>query len=144
MRIDAAKRFTTGTTLIEVLVGIAIFAVGCFTLTQLMLGAATSEAAARRTIVASRLAEERMSEIAAARFEEISEENFPDEDFGRVGGGGNGLDGYRRTVAIVDSVDARARRFMKSVEVEVEWREGGRRRNVSLRSNLSGGETTEP
>jgi prepilin-type N-terminal cleavage/methylation domain-containing protein len=137
MRIAETKRSPEGMTLIEVLVGMAIFAIGCFTLTQVMLGAMTSEAATRRTVVATSLAHARMSEIAATeRFGDIREENFPDEDYGAVAGGAAGFEPYRRTVTIADSTDARGRAIMKTVEVEVEWREGGKRRSVSLRSSI--------
>lgn len=124
-----------GMTLLEILVGLAIFAIGCFTLTQVIFGAMKSGASARKTVVATTLAHERMSQIMkAGRFGDIREENFPDEDYGRVGGGAGDYGSYRRTVTITDSMDSSGSSLMKTVEIEVEWRESGRRRNVSLRS----------
>jgi hypothetical protein len=137
MRIIEMVKGAIGLTVIEVLVGIAIFAVGCFTLTQVMFGVMSSEAATKKTVVATSLAEERMSQIVAAiQLGDINEESFPDEDYGQIGGGAVEYAAYRRTVAIADAAGAPGRGVMKTVEVEVEWREGGRRRNVSLRSSV--------
>ena len=137
MRIVDTIKSAIGLTVIEVLVGVAIFAIGCFTLTQVMFGAMSSQAATKKTVVATTLAEERMSQIMAAiQLGDINEESFPDEGYGQIGGGAGEYAAYRRTVTIADSTDAWGRLIMKTVEIEVEWRESGRRRNVSLRSSV--------
>ena len=125
-------------TLIEVLVGMAIFAIGCLTLTQVMFGAMKSGTAGRKTAKATTLAHERMAEImASGRFGDIREENFPDEDYGRLNRGAGDCVAYRRIVTITDSTGASGQSVVKTIEVEVEWREGVRRRNVSLRSSVT-------
>jgi type II secretory pathway pseudopilin PulG len=130
-------RTIAGMTVLEILVGMAIFAIGCFTLTQVIFGAMQSRTGARRTVLATSLAHEKMAEIMrAARFNEISEWNFPNEDYGSVAGGSGEYGSYRRTVSIADSTDAHGRSILKDVKVEVEWRENGKRRSVSLHSSI--------
>ncbi len=132
-----ATKSAGGMTLLEILVGMAIFAIGCFTLTQVIFGAMQSKTGKRRTVVATSLAHERMAEIMrASRFSDISKRNFPDEQYGRVAGGSPEYSAYRRIVMIADSTDVRGRSILKEVRVEVEWREGGKRRSVSLHSNI--------
>lgn len=137
MRIPTSTFGRRGMTVIEVLVGMTIFAIGCFTFTQVMFGAMQSKAAERYTVLATSLAHERMAEIVSSGdYAGMNETRWPDEDFGEVGGGADEYAGYRRTVTIADSLGALGQSVLKDVRVEVQWREGGRLRHVSLRSSV--------
>ncbi len=126
-----------GMTVIEVLVGMTIFAIGCFTFTQVMFGAIQSGAGERYTVVATSLAHERMAEIlSSGDYAMLNESEWPDENFGEVRDGERDFAAYRRTVTIADSLGQWGQSVLKDVRIEVQWREGGRLRHVSLRSSV--------
>lgn len=137
MQLLESTRGRGGMTVIEILVGMTIFAIGCFTFTQVMFGAMQSKAAERFTVVATSLANERMTEIMSkGDYASLNESAWPDENFGEINGGAPEYAGFRRTVTIADSLGRRGESVLKDVRVEVQWREGGRLRHVSMRSSV--------
>lgn len=127
-----------GMTLVEILVGMTIFAIGVLALTRVMFGAMRSNVKSKHVVVATNLAHQRMEQILGSmRYSDITAANFPTEDYGTISGGNPDYSIYRRSVAITDSLDALGSSVMKEITVRVEWREQGVDRNVEMRSSIS-------
>lgn len=127
-----------GMTLVEVLVGMVVFAIGLLSLSQVMFQVMHSNRTSRNTVVATNLAHERMEQIVSStRYNNITNANFPDETWGQVNGGTPEYASYQRTVAIADSLNALGNSIYKEITIRVEWRERGRTRDVELRSGVS-------
>ncbi len=138
MRSKSYLANSKGMTLIEILVGMVIFAIGVLALTRVMFGAMRANTKSKHVVVATNLAHQRMEQILGSmRYSDITNANFPTEDYGTVAGGDPDYANYRRSVAIADSLDALGSSVMKEVIVRVEWREKGVDRNVELRSSIS-------
>jgi hypothetical protein len=79
-----------------------------------------------------------MEQISSSlRYSAINEINFPDEDYSEIGGGNEEFAGFRRIVAISDSLNAMGNSVIKEITVRVEWHDGGDVRNVELKSCIS-------
>lgn len=127
-----------GMTLIEILVGMTIFAIGLLGLSRVTFQVMHANLSSRKTVIATNLAHERMEQlVSVTRYGTIVANNFPDEDYGQVNGGSPDYTGFRRTVAIADSLNALGNSVMKEITVRVEWRESGKTRDVQLRSSIS-------
>ncbi len=135
------KRFLKdkrGMTLVEVLVGMVIFAVGLLGLSRVTFQVMHSNLSSKHTVVATNLAHQRMEQIiGSTRFSAITAANFPSEDYGQLDGGNDEFDKFRRTTTIADSLNALGNSVVKEVTVRVEWRESTRTRNVELKSSIS-------
>ena len=142
MEVDMLKRIIPigrkGMTLIEILVGMTIFAIGLLSLSQVTFQVMHANLRSKHTVVATNLAHQRMEEIMSAmRYDDIIGNNYPDEDYGQVDLGNPDYSNFKRTVTIVDSLDALGGSVLKEIMVEVEWREFANTRNVELRSSIS-------
>ena len=125
-------------TLVEIMVGMTIFAIGLLGLSRVMFTVMNSNLTSKQTVVATNLAHQRMEQISGSlRYTAINANNFPNEDYGQIGGGADEYAAYRRTVAIVDSTNALGNSVIKEVTVRVEWRNRGNTRNVELKSCIS-------
>jgi len=126
-----------GMTLVEVLVGMTIFAVGLLGISQVMFGVIRSNMTSKNVGIATNLAHQRLEQImSSTRYSAINSTNFPDEDYGQIGGGASEYQSFRRTVAIADSTNALGNSVMKEITVRVEWRERGRTRDCELNSSI--------
>ncbi len=129
---------SNGMTLIEVLVGLTIFAIGLLGLSRVSFQAMHANLRSKHTVIATNLAHQRMEEIiSATRYDNITEPGYPDEDYGNVNGGMGEYAKFNRAVSVVDSLNAIGTSVMKEVSVRVEWNEMGTVRNVELRSSIS-------
>ncbi len=127
-----------GMTLVEVLVGMTVFAIGLLGLSRVMFSTMHSNLASKHTVVATNLAHQRMEQImSSTRYNSITSANFADEDFGSLMGGNSEYSRFSRTVSIVDSTNALGNSVMKEITVRVEWREAKTMRNVELKSSIS-------
>ncbi|MBD3179039.1 MAG: prepilin-type N-terminal cleavage/methylation domain-containing protein [Candidatus Latescibacteria bacterium] len=126
-----------GMTLVEVLVGMTIFAIGLLGLSQVMFGVIRSNMSSKNTGIATNLAHQRLEQImSSTRYGAINAGNFPDEDYGQIGGGASEFQKFKRTVAIADSTNALGNSVMKEITVRVEWRDRGKLRDVELNSSI--------
>ncbi|UCF05382.1 MAG: prepilin-type N-terminal cleavage/methylation domain-containing protein [bacterium] len=132
------KNNDDGMTLVEVLVGMMIFAIGLLGLSRVTFQVMRANMQSRHTVVATNLAHQRMEQImSSTRYGSITEANFPDEDYGQVNGGASDYAIYSRSVAIADSLNSLGNSVLKEITVRVEWNESGRTRNVELNSSIS-------
>jgi prepilin-type N-terminal cleavage/methylation domain-containing protein len=126
-----------GMTLVEVLVGMTIFAIGLLAISQVMFGVIRSNMTSRDVGIATNLAHQRLEQImSSTRYGAINTSNFPDEDYGQIGGGASEFQKFSRTVSIADSTNALGNSVMKEITVRVEWRERGKLRDVELNSSI--------
>jgi prepilin-type N-terminal cleavage/methylation domain-containing protein len=126
-----------GMTLVEVMVGMTIFAIGLLGLSQVMFGVFRSNMASKNVGVATNLAHQKLEQImSSTRYGAINTSNFQDEDYGQIGGGASEYQKFRRTVAIADSTNALGNSVMKEITVRVEWRERGKLRDIELHSSI--------
>lgn len=127
-----------GMTLVEILVGMTVFAIGVMSLTRIMFQAMHANVRSKHVVVATNLAHQRMEQILSSmRYDNITSAAFPTEDYGSLEGGSADYAVYRRVVAIADSTDALGSSVMKDVTVRVEWRESNGQRNMQIRSSIS-------
>jgi type IV pilus modification protein PilV len=132
------KKNNDGMTLVEVLVGMMIFAIGLLGLSRVIFKVMQANMQSRHTVVATNLAHQRMEQImSSTRYGSITEANFPDEDYGQVNDGASDYAIYSRNVAIADSLNSLGNSVLKEITVRVEWNESGRARNVELNSSIS-------
>jgi Tfp pilus assembly protein PilV len=138
MKITRRIGGSAGMTLVEILVGMTLFAVGVLSLTHVMFQAMHANTRSKHVVVATNLAHQRMEQImSSTRYDNITAANFPSEGYGAIQGGNANYSFYQRTVAIADSTDALGASVMKDVTVRVEWRESNGPRNVQIRSDIS-------
>lgn len=129
---------TAGMTLVEILVGMTVFAIGVLSLTRVMFQAMHANVRSKHVVVATNLAHQRMEQIlSSTRYDNITANNFPNENYGAIEGGKLDYAFYQRIVAIADSTDALGTSVMKDVTVRVEWRESSGPRTMQIRSNIS-------
>jgi prepilin-type N-terminal cleavage/methylation domain-containing protein len=127
-----------GMTLVEIMVGMTLFAIGVLSLTQVMFQAMHANVRSKHVVVATNLAHQRMEQImSSTRYDNITAANFPSEGFGAVEGGKADYAVFQRTVAIADSTDALGTSVMKDVTVRVAWHDSNGLKNVQIRSNIS-------
>lgn len=125
-------------TLIEILVGMTIFAIGLLSLSRVMFGVMHANLRSKHTVIATNLAHQRMEDILGAmRYDSITQVQYPEEAYGQVNNANVEYAIYRRTVTVADSLNAIGDSIMKEIIVRVEWRESGDTRNVELRSSIS-------
>jgi prepilin-type N-terminal cleavage/methylation domain-containing protein len=138
MRLKRRTGNTRGMTLVEIIVGMTIFAIGVLSLTHVMFQAMHANVRSKHIVVATNLAHQRMEQIlSSTRYDSITPANFPTEDYGSIEGGSADYSFYRRSVAIADSLNALNSSTMKEVTVRVEWRERGVARNIEIHSSIS-------
>jgi Tfp pilus assembly protein PilV len=129
---------TEGTTLVEIIVGMTLFAIGVLSLTHVTFQAMHANVRSKHIVVATNLAHQRMEQIlSATRYDNITAANFPTEDYGSIEGGSADYSAFRRTVTIADSLNALNTSIMKEVTVRVEWLERGAARNMEIHSSIT-------
>jgi prepilin-type N-terminal cleavage/methylation domain-containing protein len=127
-----------GFTLVETMVAMTLFAIGVLALAQVQFAASRNTMKAKLTTVASGLASDRIEQVVyGPAFGEITEGNYPDEDYGEVEGGDERYARFRRSVAIDDSLDLAGRVALKTVTVQVTWADINGQRNVELSSRIA-------
>ncbi len=138
MRRKIANMDNKGMTLVEILVGMTIFAVGLLGISRVTFSVMHANLTSKHTVIATNLAHQRMEQIVGSiRYSSINTNNFANEDYGNIGGGAEEYEIYRRTVAVTDSLNAVGNSVIKEVTVRVEWRDRGGVRDVELRSCIS-------
>ena len=138
MRRRYGKNDNGGMTLVEVMVGMTVFAVGLLGLSKVLFSVMHSNLNSKSTVIATNLAHQRMEQIAGSlRYSAINTTNFPSEDYNEIGGGAEEYAAFKRTVAIVDSLNAIGKSVIKEITVTVERRDRGQTRNVQLKSCIS-------
>jgi prepilin-type N-terminal cleavage/methylation domain-containing protein len=138
MRCKIANKNNRGMTLVEIMVGMTVFAVGLLGLSRVLFSVMHSNLTSKNTVIATNLAHQRMEQISGSlRYSAITSSNFPSEDYSEIGGGAEEYAHFRRTVAIDDSLNAVGNSVIKEVTVRVEWRDRGGVRNVELKSCIS-------
>jgi len=89
----------TGMTLVEIMVGMVIFAIGLLSLSQVMFRVMHSNLSSKHMVIATNLAHQRMEQIlSSTRYDNITEANFADEDYGQINGGDENFSSFRRIV----------------------------------------------
>ena len=129
MRIRKLIGGKRGVTLVEIIVGMTVFAIGVLSLTRVMFLSMRSNVRSKHVVVATNLAQQRMEQIiSSTRYDNITAAAFPTENYGTIEG---------RIVAIADSTNALGSSIMKEVTVRVEWQDGTVLRNMQIRSSIS-------
>jgi len=138
MRSTPQQNQQAGFTLVETMVAMTMFAIGVLALAQVQFAASRNTMKAKLTTVASGLASDRIEQVVfGPAFGEITQDNYPDEDYGEVEGGDERYARFARTVAIEDSLDLAGRVALKTVTVQVTWADINGQRNVELSSRIA-------
>ena len=128
----------SGFTLIETLIAMTLFSVGVLALAQIQFAATRSAMSSKRTSTASSLASDRLEEIVfGPSFAAMTEANFPEEDYGDVSHADDRYKGFKRTVAVDDSLNIAGTICMKTVTVNVSWQALNGERSVELQSRVA-------
>jgi type II secretory pathway pseudopilin PulG len=129
---------TKGTTLVEIIVGMTVFAIGVLSLTHVMFLAMRANVRSKHVVVATNLAQQRMEQIiSSTRYDNITAAAFPTENYGTIEAGNASYTKFKRSVAIADSTNSLGSSVMKEVTVRVEWQDGAVLRNMQIRSSIS-------
>ncbi len=129
---------TKGVTLVEIIVGMTVFAIGVLSLTHVMFLAMRANVRSKHVVVATNLAQQRMEQIiSSTRYDNITAAAFPTENYGTIEGGSTNYTKFKRIVAVADSTNALGASVMKEVTVRVEWQDGAIVRNMQIRSSIS-------
>jgi prepilin-type N-terminal cleavage/methylation domain-containing protein len=127
-----------GFTLVETMVAMTLFAIGVLALAQVQFAASRNTMKAKLTTQATSLASDRIEQcVYGPAFADITEDNFPDEDYGEVAGGDERYARFARTVTVEDSLDFAGRITLKTVTVQVTWNDINGQRNVELSSRVA-------
>jgi type IV pilus assembly protein PilV len=118
MKKDRIPRSEAGFTLIEVLIGIAIFAIGMLAVARMQYGAVRNTTVGNLTSQATMLAHQKMEEVKCMDFDILDAGIPPDLSIDAEGNPG-GL--YNRTTTISAPADADLASHARQVDVEVEW-----------------------
>jgi prepilin-type N-terminal cleavage/methylation domain-containing protein len=138
MRIRKLIGGKRGVTLVEIIVGMTVFAIGVLSLTRVMFLSMRSNVRSKHVVVATNLAQQRMEQIiSSTRYDNITAAAFPTENYGTIEGGAANYTKFKRIVAIADSTNALGSSIMKEVTVRVEWQDGTVLRNMQIRSSIS-------
>ena len=122
-----------GYSIIEALVAMTVFAIGMLALSQSYFGVMRAQVNARNHELATQCARDRLEEIInSIKYADISEANYPDEDFGSVNGGDSAFEQFRRSVTIADSTNTIGLSVLKEVTVSVDWQTANGMRDVTL------------
>jgi type II secretory pathway pseudopilin PulG len=124
-----------GYSILEALVAMILFAVGILALSQSYYGIMRAQLIARENEVATQLARERMESIVnAVDYADVTEANFPSEDFGEINGGDSTYAQFSRAVTVVDSTNAIGQSVLKEIIIQVGWETPAGERSVTLNS----------
>jgi prepilin-type N-terminal cleavage/methylation domain-containing protein len=127
-----------GFTLVETMVAMTLFAIGVLALAQVQFAASRNTMKAKLTTQATSLASDRIEQcVYGPAFADITEDNFPDEDYGEVAGGDERYARFTRAVTVEDSLDFAGRITLKTVTVQVTWNDINGQRNVELSSRVA-------
>jgi type IV pilus assembly protein PilV len=127
-----------GFTLLETLVAMTLFSIGVLALAQIQFAATRNSTSSKMTSTASFLASDRLEEMMyGTPFVQISEGNFPEEDYGDVQNGDQRYRVFKRQVAVDDSLDVTGAVALKTITVRVAWRGLQGERNVELMSRVA-------
>jgi len=115
-QIQPQKSTESGFTLIEVLIGISIFAIGMLAVARMQYYTVRNTTVGNLTSQATMLANQRMEEIKAMNFDDLDAMANPSvesdlDDEGNAGGI------YNRTTTIADALAGHARQ----INVQVQW-----------------------
>ncbi len=124
-----------GYSILEAVVAMTIFAIGALALSQSYFGVMRAHVTARNHELAMQCARDRMEEIVnTISYGDISEDNYPDESYGDVGGGDSMYETFSRNVSISDSTNTIGLVVLKEITIQVNWQTSQGERNVSLNS----------
>ena len=112
------RRSNSGTTLLEVLIAVAVASIALISFISLVITSTDIEGHSRRVTEATLIADDKLKEIERAGFPEIGKVEAPVED--------EQHQGFTYTVTVTETPIAQVRR----VDVEVLWDNG--KRSVSL------------
>jgi len=113
IQIQTRRSTEGGFTLIEVLIGVSIFAIGILAVAKMQYAAVRNTTVGNLTSQATMLAHQKMEEIKATPFADLIDEVEPNLDADGNAGGGI----YNRTTTINPALGAHARQ----VDVQVQW-----------------------
>jgi type IV pilus assembly protein PilV len=132
-RVQPRLRSESGFSLIEVLIGISIFAIGMLAVARMQMYSVRNTTVGNVTSQATMLAHQKMEEIKTTRFADLAaleEENNLDED-GNTGTGGI----FNRTTTITAPLDADLALHARQVQVQVQWNAAhGGNRTIAINS----------
>jgi type IV pilus assembly protein PilV len=122
----------SGFTLIEVLIGISIFAIGMLAVARMQMHTVRNTAIGNVTSQATMLAHQKMEELKTAALDDLNDEveNNIDEE-GNTGTGGI----YNRTTTITAPTDPDLALHARQIQVQVQWNAAhGGNRTVEVNS----------
>jgi len=120
-----------GFTLTEVLVAMIVIAIAFIGISQMQLSSISSNIFANNLSIATTLVQDKMEEIKATNYDNITTTNFPNEDYGEINNGDPQFSMFSREITIEDLGDR------KLVIVTVSWKEGFRTKSVSLTTAIA-------
>ncbi len=127
-----------GSSLVEILIGMTIFAVALLGLSHSMFGVMNADITSKNTIKATNLAHQRLEHVMSSlRYDSINMTNYSNEEYGQISGGAREYQKFKRSVTITDSTNALGFSVLKEITVKVEWVEQCGTRNVELNSSIS-------
>ncbi len=127
-----------GSSLVEILIGMTIFAVVLLGLSHSMFGIMHANITSKNTVKATNLAHQRLEHvISSLTYDSINMINYSNEEYGQISGGASEYQKFKRSVTIVDSTNALGSSVLKEITVKVEWVEQRGTRNVELNSSIS-------
>lgn len=112
--LNKLKASEKGFTLLEILIALTIFSVGVMAIAQMLLSSIRGNAAANRLTKATFLAEQKLEEVLATSFDDITSANFPTDDY-------NTITNYAEFKRVV-SITTNSANIFKSITVTVYWK----------------------
>lgn len=103
-----------GFTLLEILIALTIFSVGVMAIAQMLLSMMRGNVAANRLTSATYLAQQKLEEVLAAPFDDITAANFPAENYNTIAN----YPDYKRALSITTN----SANTFKTLTITVYWK----------------------